>query len=216
MGNEMAEKDEPDLDAAYAVRTPAENRDLYARWAGTYDSAFVEETSYILHAQVAEIYAGHAEDEDVPILDVGVGTGLVGEALAVHGSWPIDGIDISPEMLERARDKGVYSQLTELDLSEPLPRRLRNYGAIVSSGTFTHGHLGPNALAPLLDASRPGALFVISINAEHFETADFSGTFQSLEGMIMEPMVVEVPIYAAPAGTEHDDDRAFIAVFRRL
>lgn len=212
----MADDETPDQDAAYALRTPDDSRELYARWASTYDSSFVEDTSYILHAQVAEIFAGHAEEDDVPVLDVGVGTGLVGEALAVHGSWPIDGIDISPEMLAKAREKGVYSQLTEVDLSEPLPRRLRNYGAIVSSGTFTLGHLGPQALLPLLDVARPGALFVLSINAEHFEAADFAEAFQSMEGLIMEPMLVDVPIYAAPVGSDHDDDRAYIAVFRRL
>lgn len=212
----MADDETPDQDAAYALQTPEDSRELYARWASTYDSSFVEDTSYILHAQVAEIFAGHAEEDDVPVLDVGVGTGLVGEALAVHGSWPIDGIDISPEMLAKAREKGVYSQLTEVDLSEPLPRRLRNYGAIVSSGTFTLGHLGPQALLPLLDVARPGALFVLSINAEHFEAADFAEAFQSMERLIMEPMLVDVPIYAAPVGSDHDDDRAYIAVFRRL
>ena len=36
----MAEK--PNLDAAYALQTPTENRLLYAKWAETYDNDFAE------------------------------------------------------------------------------------------------------------------------------------------------------------------------------
>ena len=36
-----------DLADAYAVETPDDNRDLYARWAATYESAFIADNGYV-------------------------------------------------------------------------------------------------------------------------------------------------------------------------
>ena len=36
-----------DLAAAYAVETPDDSRDLYARWATTYESGFIADNGYV-------------------------------------------------------------------------------------------------------------------------------------------------------------------------
>lgn len=51
------------------------------------------------------------------ILDLGCGTGLIGEALKNEENTLI-GIDISPAMLEQAQAKGVYDQLIEADIKQ--------------------------------------------------------------------------------------------------
>jgi len=208
-------EDDPDLEGAYNLATPGAAKALYRTWAATYDEDFAEARSYLSPARIAEVYAGHADVSDVPILDIGAGTGLVGEALQTHGSWPIDALDLSPEMLEEARLKGVYGELFEADLMDPgtLPRR--RYGAILSAGTFTHGHLGPDVLPRLLDLARPGALLVIGINAVHFEEKGFSQAFEEMGDWITDVAFVEVPIYGAPSGDEHDEDTILVAVYRR-
>ena len=87
---------------AYALRTPADNRNLYARWASTYDTEFVEAEGYVYPAHIAELVTAPG----TPILDVGCGTGLVAVALAASGTaWIIDGIDISAHMLAQAAAK---------------------------------------------------------------------------------------------------------------
>ena len=48
---------------------------------------------------------------DITILDAGCGTGLVGVALASAGYTTIDGIDLSPRMVEQANRRGVYREL---------------------------------------------------------------------------------------------------------
>ena len=75
----------------------------------------------------------------------------------------IDAVDFSPEMLARAAEKRLYAGLFRADITQPLtlPRR---YAGIVSSGTFTAGHVGPEALPHLLDVALPGAQFALSIN----------------------------------------------------
>lgn len=210
----MSDED-PDLDAAYNLSTPEDSRRLYREWAKTYDSDFAEERGYMLASRVAEVFAGHASEDDAPVLDVGAGTGLVAEALLGHGSWPIDGIDISAEMLAVARSRGIYGELQEVDLTEPLSLRRGRWGGLVSAGAFTHGHLGPEVLMSLLDLVRPGGLFVVSVNAEHFEARGFAGIFEQMEPFISEPIFVETPIYGEEIGDEHDGDTAYLAVYRR-
>ena len=51
-------------------------------------------------------------------MDFACGTGLVGEALSKIGITDIQGMDISDKMMEKAREKGVYSNLTKLDLGQ--------------------------------------------------------------------------------------------------
>jgi SAM-dependent methyltransferase len=94
-----------------------------------------------------------------PVLDVGAGTGLVGAALRGLGwAGEIDGIDLSPQMLDQAREKQVYRDLIEADVTRPLPLP-GGYNGVVSSGTFTHGHVGPEALGPMLAVAAPGVLW---------------------------------------------------------
>lgn len=207
--------DDPDLDDAYNLTGPEGSRRLYRTWASTYDSEFASERMYLLPAKVAEVFAGHASEDDAPVLDVGAGTGLVAEALWGHGSWPMDGLDISPEMLAVARERGLYGELLEVDLTQPNTLRRGRWGGLVSAGTFTHGHLGAEVLVALLDLVRPGGLFVVSINSEHFEERGFAGAFEEMEPFITEPIFVETEIYGAEVGDDHDGDMAYIGVWRR-
>ena len=115
-----------DLADAYAVETPDDNRDLYARWAATYESAFIADNGYVYHLGVVGSFVDTASDEDDPVLDVGCGTGLVGVALRATGPWTVDGLDLSTEMLGEARVKvagegdPVYRHLHEGDLTATL------------------------------------------------------------------------------------------------
>ncbi len=101
----MSTGDDLDLSEAYAVETPDDNRDLYARWASTYESGFIARHEYVYHQGVAAVFAEAAGPDDAPVLDVGCGTGLVGVALRALGVDAIDGLDLSPEMLDEARTK---------------------------------------------------------------------------------------------------------------
>ncbi len=56
-------------------------------------------------------------DRDSQILDMGCGTGIVGELLFSNGYQNIDGSgSFSPEMLQKARERNVYRSLGEADL----------------------------------------------------------------------------------------------------
>lgn len=207
----MPEK--PDLDTAYALETPADNLALYADWAQTYDTDFAIHMDYRLPQIVAMVLAEQMPKG--PVLDVGAGTGLVAQAFPLRGGIEIHALDISPEMLAVAMNKGHYAYAIQADLTLPLKLDPDTYGAVVSSGTFTHGHVGPDALNALLDVAKPGAVFVLAINAEHFAARGFEAKFSELEANIEDFELREVAIYGAGADVAHRGDTAQIAIFRK-
>lgn len=203
-------EDLSDLDAAYALRTPEDNRRYYAGWAARYDADFADRMAYRLPALVAGAFV--AGGGSGPVLDVGAGTGLLGIALAATGVGPVDGIDISEDMLSQARAKGCYRHLVEADLTAALPPLPVPYGGMTSSGTFTHGHLGPEVLPPLLDLCAPGAIVAFSVNSGVWTTRGFEAALAALSGRIAALRVVIEPIYAA-ADEAHAADTARIVRF---
>ncbi len=208
------------LDDAYAVETPEDNRALYRDWATTYESDFAEALGYIYHDEVAAVFAAHRIWHqiscDVAILDVGCGTGIVGTALQSRGYSVIDGIDISPEMLAQAAQKGAYRSLVEVDVTQPIAIDDGSYAGVVSAGTFTHGHLGPEPIRELVRLGAPGALFAIGINAEHYRASGFDKLFDELQATeaITALELADIPMYDGGDG-DHANDRALVALFQR-
>ena len=99
---------------------------------------------------------------------------------------------------------------------KPLPGSAR-YDGLVSSGTFTHGHVGPKALIPLLRSARSGALVVLSVNAQVFDKMDFTVVLAAMEPQILDLQIQDVAIYgnaAALRDAAHAQDRARIVSFR--
>jgi 2-polyprenyl-3-methyl-5-hydroxy-6-metoxy-1,4-benzoquinol methylase len=131
----------------------------------------------------------------------------------------IDGVDISPEMLHvastklRVDTKPVYDQLFEADLTETITFANAKYDVAISAGTFTHGHLGPDALINVLSTVRPGAQMVVGINKAHFNNNGFSTALQAAveRRIISAPSFTEVQIY--DEGSPHYGDLALVTSF---
>src|SRR5690606_32675506 len=84
--------------------------------------------------------------DDITVLDAGCGTGLVGVELAKVGARKLDGVDLSPGMIAKAKATRAYRSLEAVDLSKKLDREAGTYSVVVCVGTMTQGHLGPEAL----------------------------------------------------------------------
>ncbi|SDE32022.1 class I SAM-dependent DNA methyltransferase [Ruegeria marina] len=204
----------PDLTAAYGLKTPDDNRKLYAEWAGDYDDGFAAREDYQLPMHTARAFV--AAGGQGPVLDVGAGTGLCGAVLSGFGVGPLDATDISAEMLAQAMRKDIYRDAIEADLNLGIPVPRDSYSGVVSSGTFTHGHLGPEVLHALLRVARPGAQFAISINAAHFVEKGFDFALRRMaQGQIENLKLPQVRIYGDLAAGPHKDDMAYIALFEK-
>lgn len=204
----------PNLHSAYALNSAEDSKRLYAEWAGDYDEGFAALEDYQLHIHTARAFVGAGGQG--PVLDVGAGTGLCGAVLSGLGVGPIDATDISAEMLDQAMRKDIYRDAIEADLNLGVPVPRESYSGVVSSGTFTHGHLGPEVLPTLLRVARPGAQFALSINAKHYASLGFADALRKLEQDRIEHLTLsEVRIYGDLAAGPNKDDTALIALFER-
>lgn len=205
--------DKHDLDGAYALKTPGDSVRYYRDWATKYDADFAEAMEYRSPSVIAGAYA--AMGGAGPVLDVGAGTGLVGEALARAGIGPIDGIDISAEMLAVAAQKSAYRDTVTADLTQPLPLADAAYAGCISAGTFTTGHVGPEALAELLRITRLGGCFAVTVHSAFYETAGFAAFFEGLAGRIADFRTEPFRIYGEGAAGDHGSDIGWIVTFRK-
>ncbi|GLZ44207.1 methyltransferase type 11 [Actinomycetospora sp. NBRC 106375] len=141
-------------------------RALYDAWAETYDDADV--AAHLRSPAPAAVAAHLATlvDPRTEVLDAACGTGLVGAALAERGFRSVDGLDLSPMMVRRARRRRVYTDLGPADLRDDVPGAGEKFGAVTCAGGLAPGHLGPRALVGFLRVLRPGGVLVAGMADE--------------------------------------------------
>ena len=210
------EKKKISLDDAYALdgSTEASGR-LYSDWADSYDDQFARAVDYRTPDLLADLFAERRGDISGPVLDIGAGTGLVAEGLRKRGVTNVDALDICEKMLAVANDKGLYGKLILGDLNARLPIADASYAGFTSTGTFTHGHVGPGALDELLRIGRPGALYVLGIKAAIFDSAGFAARFDSLAPQLADFEIVEKAGYGPNASPELQASLTAMAVFHK-
>lgn len=201
------------LDGAYDLKSSDDAKALYADWADSYDTGFGDAMGYVAPRKVAENFLAEGGAGSEPVLDVGAGTGLLAEHLR---ALTVDAIDLSPEMLEQAAAKGLYRDRIVGNLQEPLALPSERYCGIVSSGTFTHGHVGPECLPELLRIARPGALFACGVVSAVFDGKGFGSALARLNasGQISALRFQEISLYE---GRDHDHtaDMGLVMIFRK-
>ncbi len=131
----------------------------YDQWAATYDDDH-DEWGWRGPQLAAEALVRLAAD-GLPIdaiLDAGCGTGRAGVELRKAG-WTgrLIGVDLSSGMLGVANEVGAYDELLQgsvLDMSIPDGA----VGAVISTGVFTHGHVGGEGFTELCRVTAAGGL----------------------------------------------------------
>jgi SAM-dependent methyltransferase len=83
----------------------------YRRWAARYDEMMSGDIDLRLLDSLEQVVWTVAR-----AVDLACGTGRIGSYLASKGAARIEGVDLSPEMLERARQRGVYASLECADI----------------------------------------------------------------------------------------------------
>ncbi len=88
-------------------------RSGYAEWVPTYESTVEDAMDIALLEELASPRWESLESA----ADLGCGTGRTGAWLRRRGVAVVDGVDLTPEMLAVARDKGAYRRLLEADVA---------------------------------------------------------------------------------------------------
>jgi ubiquinone/menaquinone biosynthesis C-methylase UbiE len=205
-------REKPSLQNAYDLKSPDGNIKLYSVWAETYDSSYVDDMHYKLHFAVAEEFVFNGGKG--LILDVGAGTGALAEALLEKEKFCIEATDISEEMLKVAVSKNIYERSFLSDLTKEIPANNGSYDGVVSSGTFTHGHVGPNSIGELVRVTKPGGLITISVNENHWISLNFESEIEKLNQNIRNYTLKKVSIYGEQSKHDHKDDKAVILTLK--
>lgn len=124
--------------------------------------------------------------------DLGCGTGRTGAWLRERGVSAVDGVDLTPEMLELARARGAHDRLVEADVAAT-GLQAGAYDLVIAS--LVDEHL-PD-VAPLYREARrlaaPGAAFVLVAFHPHFIMASGMPThFTSASG---EPIAIATHVH---------------------
>ena len=205
-------KKKPSLQNAYELKSPDDNVELYSAWAETYDNDFIKDMQYKLHFSVAEEFVLNVGNG--LILDVGAGTGALAQALLQKEQFTIEATDISKEMLKVAETKKIYKRCFVSDLTKKIPVDNNTYDGVVSSGTFTHGHVGPSALIELVRVTKPGGLVTISANEKHWIALNFENEVEKLNKYVRNYTLKKISIYAEQSTHDHKDDKAIILTIK--
>lgn len=164
------------------VYSSKDNEELAARydeWAKDYDADLERDFAWSGHILAAQTLAKYTSP-DVSVVDVGCGTGLCASELYRLGYRQIDGFDLSLGMLDLAGDLGIYTQLSQAVLGEPLQYSTNSYEAAVASGVFTVGHAPANGWDEIVRIVCPGGYFVLTIRLDIFEANGYLQKEQEL------------------------------------
>ena len=149
---------------------------VYDDWSETYDRDLLDEYGYVAPQIAAAALEQILPDKSASIIDLGCGTGLAGAELRRRGYGRVDGADISPGMLAKAKSLGVYRQLFEADLTRRTHIPDGSYDAVFSVGAFGNGHLKAKSFPDFIRLVTIGGPLVIYVTARPFLHEDYPRT----------------------------------------
>ncbi len=141
-------------------------RALFDQYAPRFDAHLVGALGYRGPAVLMEALEAVAPERSfVRALDLGCGTGLMGEVLRPRVEH-LAGCDLSPAMVEAARGKGIYDRLAAAELVAFLDAEPRAGADLVAAADVLVylGDLAP-VLAAVAEALAPGGLFGFTVQA---------------------------------------------------
>ena len=186
------------LGSVYAATDPAEVAAAYDKWAETYDAEMA--LSGYRHPSVClGLLTRYLPRGSGPLLDAGVGTGMIGDWLGIVGYSHVEGLDISEGMLAVAARKGNYRALHRAVLGQTLPFTTGYFAGVVSTGVFTTGHVGAEALPELLRICRKGGVMVFTVK-DTVWNGGFAAALAALQAAGPVKMLEETAPYVSMPG----------------
>jgi predicted TPR repeat methyltransferase len=159
---------------------PGEVADRYDAWAAGYDDDLAS-WSYQAPAVVADTIISRHPDA-ASVLDVGCGTGLVGQTLRARGfTGQVRGLDISQASLEVARASGAYDAVAAADLQQRLPYDDDSVDAVVCVGVMTYLPEVEAVWREFARVTRPGGIVVATQREDLWQTRECQAVVDRLE-----------------------------------
>ncbi len=177
----MAQKDVGNKVPIYKLKTTREVMKYYDEWGKgkKYDKDMVD-WNYTGPKETVEVFKKYALDKDITIFDAGCGSGLVGLELKKFGYKYFHGADLSQKLLDTI-PKNLYQKLIKIDLNKPININKNFYDAIMCVGTFTFGHVKPQALDEFIRITKSNGLICFTINEGIYEEYGFDKKIETLK-----------------------------------
>ena len=165
---------------AYNLEDEQSMKEFYAKWAEEYDNQMTVELDYLSPTGIAKSLIHHMANKQANILDIGCGTGLTVKTLFESGYDQLYGIDLSEEMVNVAKSRNYYVDLQVGDVNQPLIYKSDFFDGVISSGTFTHGHVGPEPLDEICRILKTDGILACTIHDELYQSLGFKDKFDQL------------------------------------
>ena len=164
----------------YKLTTSEEILKYYQDWTkkNKYNQDMVD-LNYVAPKETVLILKKYVLDNKCKILDAGCGTGLVGIELKKCGYSNIEGVDFSQNMLDLI-PQNIYKKLEKIDLNKTLKFNTNIYDVVICVGTFTYGHVKPQALDELIRIIKNKGIICFTINEGVYEKYGFDSKITEL------------------------------------
>jgi len=167
--------DFPAVSLSSARAPEAYVRATFDAFAGDFDRHLREDLGYRVPDRLAVLLREHcgdfSTDGTLEVLDLGCGTGLVGDALDT-AAVTLTGVDLSGQMLEAARRKGRYAALHQSDIASWLSAAgVSAFDRVIAADVFIYLGKLDGIFSDVARCLRPGGAFAFSL--ETCEGADY-------------------------------------------
>ena len=163
---------------AYKVSKETERaRERFDAWAEDYDRDVHDLYGWNGPEATRDFVLKHVT-KDASILDAGAGTGLMGVLLRENGYHDLAGTDISQKMLDVARNKNIYKQDFQADLTKPLPMDDNSFDCIVCVGVS--GYMIAQTIGDFVRILKPSGHIIYTISDRHYYEHGYSDVVEAL------------------------------------
>ena len=164
----------------YKLKTSEELLKYYQAWTNNnkYNKDMMD-WNYTAPQDTVSVLKKYVFNKNSRILDAGCGTGLVGIELKKYGYSNIEGVDFSQNMLDLV-PRSIYKKIEKIDLNKPLKFETNMYDVVICVGTFTYGHVKPQALDELIRITKNKGLICFTINEGIYEEYGFDNKIKEL------------------------------------
>lgn len=143
-------------------RSPAAHvTSLFDQYAAKFETSLVDKLGYRIPELLASLLPSHLGK----VLDLGCGTGLMGQAISGRFD-EIAGYDLSSGMLAEAKRKGIYQRLEQKDLLE-LELTDERFDLIVAADVFIYIGALEKVISWVAGALAPNGIFAFTVEEGH-------------------------------------------------
>lgn len=213
---EHSDDDQPLISLKQGTTNARAVQAYYDDWAECYD-ATLQSWQYRAPEDAANLLSPLLE-AGIRVLDIGCGTGQLGQALRKHAEIELDGIDISSASLQQAKRRGIYGSLLQHDLQKtPLPVGANIYDIAATVGVLTYIGDAETLLRDLCRTVRKGGVIAFTQRTDLWDERGFDQMITEIEADgLWQCQKVSEPMPYLPGNEEFADEIRVIHTLCRV